>query len=213
MAEGYLEKYQRGKHETRREHILDAAFTIFLEGGFKRTKMEEIARAAGYGKSTLYEYFDSKDAILSELLEAKFVGRYYGIAAAADDAGTPEDRIRSFLGGEMDLILEYGANDKLVQLLMTRPEEMASPLLMKTGHKIVLFKFERISGYIREGIADGSFREMDVFIAGSLVIGACSSYLATVTSPEYKKHARKSGKTDADRRAAFFDLIFRALKK
>ncbi|MDR3225923.1 MAG: TetR/AcrR family transcriptional regulator [Clostridiales Family XIII bacterium] len=209
----YLAKYQRDKHEDRRSHLIDAAFIAFVERGYANMKMEDIARAAGYGKSTLYEYFDSKSEIMSELLRVKFLDRYRVIAANADAKGSPEEKVRAFLIEEMNLILEYGANERLVTMMMTRPEEMISGILADAGHKIVLLKHEHIRGYIQEGIDEGFFRDTDTFIAASLVIGAASSYLGTVTSPEYKVYATGTGVTDEDRRNAFFELIFRALKR
>lgn len=52
----------------RRADILSAALTEFREMGYERAKIEEIARAAGIGKSTVYEYFSSKDDLLVAVL-------------------------------------------------------------------------------------------------------------------------------------------------
>lgn len=51
--------------ESRRADIIRAAIAEFAERGYERTKMGEIARRAGIGKSTVYEYFPSKDELLS----------------------------------------------------------------------------------------------------------------------------------------------------
>lgn len=63
--------------QTRRQQILAAATAVFAEKGFDRTRMDEVAAAAGVSKGTLYLYFDSKEAIfhalLSQLMEAQFV--------------------------------------------------------------------------------------------------------------------------------------------
>ena len=63
----------------RRKEISDASIHLFLDKGFNETSMREIAKAAGVGKSTLYDYFKSKDEILisphhqlSENLSAAF---------------------------------------------------------------------------------------------------------------------------------------------
>ena len=45
---------------TRRSTILTAACLEFSEVGFAGARIESIARAAGIGKSTVYEYFPSK---------------------------------------------------------------------------------------------------------------------------------------------------------
>ena len=55
----------------RRSQILEVAATMLADHGL-RTSMREIADATGLLKRSLYHHFDSKDAILVEL-----VGRYY----------------------------------------------------------------------------------------------------------------------------------------
>jgi len=51
------------KDDSVREQILQAASEVFLKWGIKKTTMEDIARAAGKGKSTLYYYFKNKEEI------------------------------------------------------------------------------------------------------------------------------------------------------
>ncbi len=53
--------------ERKRSEILEAAMTVFARKSFHRSKMEEVAAAAGIGKGTIYEYFDSKHQLLQAL--------------------------------------------------------------------------------------------------------------------------------------------------
>lgn len=46
------------------DRILNAAAELFVERGIGRPGMEEVARAAGCSRATVYRYFDSKDALL-----------------------------------------------------------------------------------------------------------------------------------------------------
>jgi len=57
--------------EARPEEILDAALEEFTEKGFDAARMEDIARRAGLSKGGVYLYFDSKEALLKALIEAK----------------------------------------------------------------------------------------------------------------------------------------------
>lgn len=56
-----------GKEEKRAE-ILKAAARVFVEYGFDGAKIEDIAKAAGIGKGTVYEYFESKTDLFREML-------------------------------------------------------------------------------------------------------------------------------------------------
>ena len=51
----------------RREDILRAAREIFLERGFSEARLSDIAQRAGIVPSTLYLYFDSKEAMVRAL--------------------------------------------------------------------------------------------------------------------------------------------------
>ena len=61
------------EQQRRRKEIFDASMHLFLEKGFHETSMREVARAAGVGKSTLYDYFRSKDEILVFYFEDEIV--------------------------------------------------------------------------------------------------------------------------------------------
>lgn len=51
-----------------REAIANAAASLFMEKGTSQTSMDDIAKAAGYSKATLYVYFESKEEIISVLV-------------------------------------------------------------------------------------------------------------------------------------------------
>lgn len=52
-----------------RQLLLDAALEQFAQKGFHATVVDDIARAAGVSRATLYQYFDSREQIVTELLE------------------------------------------------------------------------------------------------------------------------------------------------
>ena len=60
----------RIKSEIRRQAILDIATHAFIELGFNNTSMSEIASRLGGSKSTLYNYFCSKEDIFTAVMEA-----------------------------------------------------------------------------------------------------------------------------------------------
>lgn len=47
--------------------ILDAALKVFAQSGYHSTRLEDIAAAAGFSKGSLYNYYDSKEAIFLSL--------------------------------------------------------------------------------------------------------------------------------------------------
>ena len=57
--------------ERTQRRILDAAYALFRRRGYSRVSMDEIAAATKVTKRTLYYHFESKDRLLSEVLEAQ----------------------------------------------------------------------------------------------------------------------------------------------
>ncbi len=56
----------------KRRQIMDGARTTFLAAGFDGASMNDIARAAGVSKGTLYAYFDSKDELFEAIIRGQF---------------------------------------------------------------------------------------------------------------------------------------------
>jgi TetR/AcrR family transcriptional repressor of uid operon len=58
----------QGSDDEVAERILDAALECFQEVGIRRTSMDDIARAAGVGRMTVFRRFDSKDRLAQLVL-------------------------------------------------------------------------------------------------------------------------------------------------
>jgi len=56
----------------KRRQIMDGARTAFLSAGFDGASMNEVARAAGVSKGTLYAYFESKDELFKAIIRAEY---------------------------------------------------------------------------------------------------------------------------------------------
>jgi AcrR family transcriptional regulator len=50
------------------ERIVEAALACFAELGIRRTSMDDIARAAGVGRTTVFRRFDSKDRLVQTVM-------------------------------------------------------------------------------------------------------------------------------------------------
>ena len=53
------------RHERTRDEILNAALALILEDGIDKLSMRELARRVDYSPAGLYEYFGSKDELIS----------------------------------------------------------------------------------------------------------------------------------------------------
>ncbi len=55
--------------ETKRAEILDEATRLFLDAGYDATSMQALAKAAGVTTTTIYWYFEDKDAVLVAVID------------------------------------------------------------------------------------------------------------------------------------------------
>lgn len=61
-------RYQQKQWETRQHAIVDALEVLSAERGFANVTMDDLAEQVGISKATLYQHFDSKDALLKHLM-------------------------------------------------------------------------------------------------------------------------------------------------
>lgn len=71
------------KRETRKA-IMRAAMRLFSEKGFDGTSIEELAKAAGIGKGTIYGYFQTKMDILHAFCEDELECLHQELTSSAD---------------------------------------------------------------------------------------------------------------------------------
>lgn len=102
------------------ERVLAAADGCFQRFGIAKTTMEDIARAAGISRATLYRYFADRESLLTESvrrrarLNMKTARAYFSRRTAI------EDKITDGIARNV----RQGKRDPLVRLLVS-PEEMA----------------------------------------------------------------------------------------
>lgn len=110
------------KREThdKREHILAAARTCFLLYGFKRTAMDDIARAASVSRAALYLLFPNKEAMFRALSEQLHDAALERVDAALRAEQPIEERlVAAFEGKNLELLalVQSGVHgDELVDL-------------------------------------------------------------------------------------------------
>lgn len=64
-----IEQYRAAVRERNRQTILKAALAAFLEHGYDRTSLEQIARQAGLSTATLYKHFPNKADLFGAIME------------------------------------------------------------------------------------------------------------------------------------------------
>lgn len=79
----------------RREQLLGVALESFAAHGYHGTSMNDVAEAAGVTKPVLYQHFDSKKALYTELVNELGAGLEKQILDAVSDAAGPRQQVEA----------------------------------------------------------------------------------------------------------------------
>lgn len=85
-----------GNRQTR-EEIVKAADRLFYRQGYEHTSFSDIADAVQISRGNFYYHFKSKDEILDAVIELRQVERQEMLRQWEQEAGDPEECIRSFI--------------------------------------------------------------------------------------------------------------------
>ncbi len=88
-----LNSEMRPANLERRELLLAVARRVFAERGFTATTMDDVARAAGFTKPILYQYFDSKTDLYREIVSQTAATLLNQLELAVHTTESPRARI------------------------------------------------------------------------------------------------------------------------
>lgn len=94
------------KSEEKKEKILKIAQIQFSKYGLFKTSIDDIARVARMGKSSIYYYFQSKEDIFKSVLEKEMSLLLDKITTAINAAKTPCSKLREFILTRMKSVKE-----------------------------------------------------------------------------------------------------------
>jgi AcrR family transcriptional regulator len=113
---------ERADAARNRRRVLDAAASLFAERGVEGVAMDDVARAAGVGKGTLFRRFGDRQGLLVALLDEAERRLQDALLHGPPPLGpgAPADaRLLAFLNGLVDLLEERGE--------IVRASERSSP--------------------------------------------------------------------------------------
>ena len=80
-------------YDRKRQGILSRSAALFAQHGYTGTSITMIAEACGVSKALMYHYYNSKDAVLFDLLQDHLQNLVAVVEAAARSAGKPEEKL------------------------------------------------------------------------------------------------------------------------
>lgn len=155
-----------------REHVVHVARQVFARYGFKKTALDDIAREAKRGKSTIYYYFKSKDDIFKAVVDAE----------TDLMAKTIEDRIRGIDDPVMKIKTYVSARMLTLKLVANYYEAIKNDLLdqlyfvgnLRKNH--LENEIKRVEKLLVEGIEKEVFRIQNPALTAKTIVTALHGF-------------------------------------
>lgn len=138
--------------------ILAGAKKLFGKHGLKKTTMEEIAMAAGKGKSTLYYYFPSKKEIFEAVVESEMKNVVKRLREAVNTAFLAKDKLKAFLKAQVTAVLDYHSFKEVV--FEDSLESLKVLVCLKSRYEQI--QIDMIREILLGGAQSGEFRELSL---------------------------------------------------
>jgi AcrR family transcriptional regulator len=178
-------EFQRARSEEQREirrrAILDTAAAMLDEMPVSEVSLNELSRRVGLAKSNVLRYFESREAVLLELLD-DFLGSWLADLSAELSAGVQADATREARAGQLAEVLSASLADRTVLCDLFGAqggvlEHNVSVEVVKRHKRASLAKLATMSDLLRVHVPELG-DDAQLFCLVSLVTaGALSSYV------------------------------------
>lgn len=145
--------------------IVGAAARLFSKQGVNATTMAQIADAVGLGVSSVYYYFGNKNQLVERIvIEVNRAPLAIARVAAHAFADAPR-RLHAFIRHDAAALCEFPFDFNEIHRLAGDDRENFSRYWIDRRQLA-----ERVEGFVRQGIDDGDFLDVDVELAARTVL-------------------------------------------
>ena len=144
-----------------RERFIETSLRLFQRGGFKATTMRDIAKALDIEAATLYNYIDSKQSLLDELLFEIANQFHEGLSNVYESSYEPVDQLKAVVDLNVRLTAQHPYQVALLvgEWKHLKAERQAEFLEHRASYE------RMVRGIIEKGMEVGQLRKMDLEIA------------------------------------------------
>ncbi|UTJ07252.1 TetR/AcrR family transcriptional regulator [Arcobacter roscoffensis] len=157
------------KEEKRREVAL-ACSDLIHEVGMKKITVAQVAKTAGIGKGTVYEYFDNKDDIIFEIINIHIEQYLDSFKESIKTVKNTKDKIRHFfkfvLDDSEDNIKHFNGYKEFLSIVLADENSAMKEFNCDTHD---FFK-NQLSEILEEGVKIGDLKPESIDLAESLLI-------------------------------------------
>ena len=156
--------------------ILETAAQCFMEQGFATTSIDDVARRMGSTKGRIYHYYSSKTDLFFDVHREGMDRLFKAVEPVTTMNGSGLHRLEEMLMAHaLAMMTNVAFEAVVVQGVHMHKLAATTPDQRRTLNELIAIRrrFEDLfKQIIRDGIDDGSIREVDVSIAAKAVLGA-----------------------------------------
>lgn len=156
---------------SKREEILKAAAGVFARRGYHRTLVDEVSRAAGVGKGTVYRYFRDKEDLFFSIIDQGIDRLISSMEGAARSGDLPSSSLSGIFGALSDFVRENKPIFKLLHQVEPRNRVKRFERIRVRNRRIISIT----EGVIRRGMRSGEFRRGDARLWALAAVSAANS--------------------------------------
>ncbi len=147
---------------TKREEILQETYLLFSEQGY-RISLSQVTSKLGLKKQSIYNYFDSKNDLITEMLEVRIKSYYEGLMNTIhiNKDCTPEERINELLKFSMDYFSDPTRARTLRWITLSNVHDGLDAIQKLVVHYESLF-LSQLDAIIQEGMDKGQIKSKNV---------------------------------------------------
>jgi len=158
--------------------ILDAAYDLFCRRGIQRTTMDDVARASGLSRITVYRRVDSKEALVEQVVLREFRRYFDRFLLDISRAATVEERVVVGFASSLRAIRD---NPLIHDLLTSEPQLVVPSVIGDDGRTLALVS-DFVAGQLKlEQQAGHVPSHVDVQLVAELMVRMSTSFLLTPT--------------------------------
>ena len=166
-------------HQIRRgrkfDQVLSGAREIFLRDGFEGASVDDIARAAGVSKATLYSYFPDKRLLFLEVAKAE-CRRAADEAEALIDDNAPVATVLRLAGERIVAFAQSDFGQRMFRMCVAESDRFPAlgEAFYESGPQLIR---ERLTVFLSKAVARGEVRIDDLNLAADQFAQLCKADL------------------------------------
>ncbi|HLI07259.1 MAG TPA: TetR/AcrR family transcriptional regulator [Ktedonobacteraceae bacterium] len=153
-----------------KDAVVAAAVQLFAEYGYHAAPLRDIASLAGIRAASIYHYYDSKQALLVEIMDTYMQRLNSSLEKILRECDDPLQRLRKAIANHIHLHTSHKAEFFIIdtEIRALEGENRVYILSLRDRYESL------VQELLRDGMERGVFRQCDVKVSSYAIIAMCT---------------------------------------